>query len=85
VEIATVQALPRDIREVAIDRVSSLLAPGGTLLVGAFAADDDSAVEGPPWPLTKSEVESFARDGVRLDTLDRTRGGGRWWATFTGE
>jgi SAM-dependent methyltransferase len=84
VEIATVQALPRDIREVAIDRVASLLAPGGTLLVGAFAADD-SDFEGPPWPLTQSEVESFARDGVRLDKLDRTRRGSRWWATFSGE
>lgn len=85
VEISTVQALPRHIREVAIDRVSSLLAPGGTLLVGAFAAEDDSEVEGPPWPLTKSEVESFARDGVRLDQLERTRAGGRWWAAFSGE
>jgi SAM-dependent methyltransferase len=83
VEIATVQALPRDVRPAAVERVADLLAPGGNLLVGAFAADDDAEVEGPPWPLTRAEVESFATGGARLASLDRTRGARRWWACFT--
>jgi Thiopurine S-methyltransferase (TPMT) len=82
VEIATVQALPRDVRPAAVDAVAGLLAPGGTLLVGAFASDQPE-LDGPPWPLTRQDVESFAVGGVRLLTLDRTRSGGRWWATFT--
>jgi hypothetical protein len=86
VEIATVQALPRGVRAAGIERVASLVAPGGTLLVGAFAAEAEVEVEvedGPPWPLTRAEIESFAGDGVRLIGLDRTRGGRRWWARFT--
>jgi hypothetical protein len=92
VEIATVQALPRGVRAAGIERVASLVAPGGTLLVGAFAAEAEAEAEvevdvevedGPPWPLTRAEVESFAGEGVRLIALDRTRGGRRWWARFT--
>jgi hypothetical protein len=83
VEIATVQALPRDLRAQATKQVSDLLAPGGTLLVGAFAAEDDTEVDGPPWPLTRADIESFATDGVLLTSIQRTRGGGRWFARFT--
>ena len=84
------QALPWGVRAAGIERVASLVAPGGTLLVGAFAAEAEAEVEvdvevedGPPWPLTRAEVESFAGEGVRLIALDRTRGGRRWWARFT--
>lgn len=88
VEIATVQALPRGVRAAGIECVASLVAPGGTLLVGAFAAEAEVEVDvevedGPPWPLTRAEVESFAGEGARLIALDRTRGGRRWWARFT--
>jgi hypothetical protein len=44
---------------------------------------DVEVEDGPPWPLTRAEVESFAGEGVRLIALDRTRGGRRWWARFT--
>jgi SAM-dependent methyltransferase len=82
VEIATVQALPRDLRPAAVGAVAGLLAPGGTLLVGASASEQPD-FDGPPWPLTRQDVESFAVGGVRLLTLDRTRAGRRWWAVFT--
>lgn len=82
VEISTVQALPRDLRPAAVAAVADLLAPGGTLLVGAFASEQPE-LDGPPWPLTRQDVESFALGGVRPLTLERTRAGRRWWATFT--
>jgi hypothetical protein len=69
VEIATLQALRRDVRTARTERVASLVAPGGTLLVGAFAAEADVEV-GPPWPLTRAGVESFAGEGMRLIALD---------------
>jgi SAM-dependent methyltransferase len=83
VEISTVQALPRDVRAEATGRVADLLAPGGTLLVGAFATGDETESGGPPWPLTRADIDSFATDGVHLATLGRNRGGRRWWARFT--
>jgi len=58
VESNNVQALPPPVRARAIAQVGPLLAPGGTLLVLAAAATTAPA-DGPPWPLTRAEVESF--------------------------
>ncbi|WP_229075644.1 bifunctional 2-polyprenyl-6-hydroxyphenol methylase/3-demethylubiquinol 3-O-methyltransferase UbiG [Actinoplanes sp. DH11] len=69
-ESNNVQALPRSIRATAIARVGTFVAPGGTLLVLAAAAitgEDD----GPPWPLTRAEIDAFAGDGLRLVSVDR--------------
>lgn len=65
VESHNVQALPDEIRPEAIARVVTMVAPGGTLLVLAAARDTDAPVDGPPWPLTRTEVESFATNGLR--------------------
>jgi SAM-dependent methyltransferase len=60
-ESMTVQALPRGLRSRAIAAVRRLVAPGGTLLVIAAAIDEGEQTEvGPPWPLTRREIESFA-------------------------
>jgi pimeloyl-ACP methyl ester carboxylesterase/SAM-dependent methyltransferase len=85
-EIHTVQALPRDVRARAIGNVADLVAPGGTLLVIAFArlgptgpADHD----GPPWPLTRAEVDSFAAHGLDpVHTEVVANGSPRWRAEF---
>jgi SAM-dependent methyltransferase len=83
-EIHTVQALPRDVRARAIRNVTDLVAPGGTLLVIAFAAPDGAAADqGPPWPLTRAEVDSFATHGlapVRVEIA--ANGTPRWRAEF---
>ena len=81
VEIHTVQALPRDVRARAIGNVADLVAPGGTLLVIAFAGQADRA--GPPWPLTRADVDSFAAHGldpVRVEIV--ANGTPRWRAEF---
>jgi SAM-dependent methyltransferase len=87
VESRTVQSLPDPTRREAIAQVARLVAPGGTLLVLAAARDAaDGPVDGPPWPLTRAEIDAFAGAGlvpVRIEDLDEGDRG-RWWrAEFT--
>jgi SAM-dependent methyltransferase len=72
VEIYTVQAMSRTVRNRATANVGSFVAPGGTLLVVQVHADavDD---HGPPWLLTRDEIEAFATGGlrtVRVEVVD---------------
>jgi SAM-dependent methyltransferase len=61
VESLTVQSLPDPLRPRAIEAVRDLVAPGGTLLVVAAVRDAaDGPVQGPPWPLTREEIDAFA-------------------------
>ncbi len=88
VESHNVQALPDALRPDAIARASSLVAPGGTLLVLAAAREEDEGpVEGPPWPLTRAEVESFATNGLEPVRIERLQDPAdpdvdRWRAEF---
>ena len=70
VESMNVQALPVDLRPAATAGVRSLVAPGGTLFVVAVARDDGEEVEGPPWPLDHTEIESFGT-GLAVRSLER--------------
>jgi SAM-dependent methyltransferase len=87
-EIITVQALPRAVRQQATAGVARLTAPGGTLLV--IAAVHDATGEpgsGPPWPLTRAEIEAFAADGLTTAAIETTTMPGepkeyRWRAEF---
>jgi SAM-dependent methyltransferase len=81
VESRTVQSLPDPPRAAAIAQVAGLVAPGGTLLVLANARDAaDGPVDGPPWPLTRAEIDAFAAgtlEAVRVENVpDRS---GRYW------
>jgi SAM-dependent methyltransferase len=82
VESLTAQSLPEHVRRRAIANVAGLVAPGGTLLVIAAARDEDERADGPPWPLTRAEVDAFAAGGlleaVRLEDL-RDGTSVRWW------
>ena len=65
VEAMTVQAMPRTLRADATAAVSSLVAPGGALLViGVFLPPGASLDEGPPFLLTREEVAAFGADGL---------------------
>jgi len=87
VEIITVQALPEELRTPATTAVASTVAPGGTLFV--ISGIRDGAPEpGPPWPLTREQVEAFAAGDLELRSLDRVPipglpGEGRWRAELT--
>lgn len=85
-ECNTVQSLPSPLKSRAIPAVSSLLAPGGTLLVLAAVLTDDEP--GPPWPLTRAEVDAFAVDDVRAVLVEELEDDNdppirRWRAEFT--
>jgi SAM-dependent methyltransferase len=67
VEVFTVQALPIARRTEATRCVAGLVAPGGTLLVVASSREDDTVPDGPPWPLTRAEIDAFAVE--RLDPV----------------
>jgi SAM-dependent methyltransferase len=88
VEVITVQALPDPPRRDAIVNVGRLVAPGGTLIVVAARQDPPGAhVDGPPWPLTRDEVEAFATDGltpvdIEATTDPRHPDSPRWRAEF---
>jgi ubiquinone/menaquinone biosynthesis C-methylase UbiE len=72
-EIITVQALPRAVRQQATTSVARLTAPGGTLLVIAAVHDHTSEPQpGPPWPLTRAELDQFAADGLTPANLEIT-------------
>ncbi|HEX3782882.1 MAG TPA: class I SAM-dependent methyltransferase [Pseudonocardiaceae bacterium] len=88
VEAYTVQALPESIRALATTNVARLVAPGGTLLVIANAVDTATAIaDGPPWPLTRANLDAFAANGLteaRIEDLvdPNVPGLRRWRAEF---
>ena len=83
VESMTVQSLPPDLHPQAIAHVRRLLAPGGTLLVIGMVGDPERPADGPPWPLTRTEIDGFASDDVRIVRLEEVADAGRpdvrWW------
>jgi SAM-dependent methyltransferase len=64
VESITVQSLPTRMHREAIDEVIGTVAPGGTLIVISAARAENEPVDGPPWPLTPSEIALFG-EGLR--------------------
>jgi hypothetical protein len=86
IESLTVQSLPRSLRAQATAGVRGLVAEGGTLVVISFARTDEDADDpGPPWPLTRDEVEAFASDSLRIGAIDmvlREDGTEFWRARF---
>ena len=78
VESLTVQSMPPDQHSAAAQSIAALVAPGGTLLVLATTRDDRCAVDGPPWPLTRAELDDFANSDLILRRVERIENG-TWW------
>jgi len=71
VEIYTLQAMPAEPRPRAIERIASFVAAGGELLVVTRGRAADEAYSGQlPWPLLRSELDSFGDQGLELARLD---------------
>ena len=85
-ESITVQSLPKELQPEATQRVASFVAVGGTLLVIATAHDETVAPwDGPPWPLTRAEVDAFATgelEPVRIEEIRASDVPPRWRAEF---
>lgn len=69
-ELYTLQALPDSLLPAAASALASFIAPGGALLVISRARDDAQPIDGPPWPLTRAQIEALAVDGLRLAKLE---------------
>lgn len=64
-ECKTIQALPLGIRAQVVDAISPLVAPKGTLLVITRLRPDETVPDGPPWPLSESELAQFQQLGLQ--------------------
>ncbi|MFC9437675.1 class I SAM-dependent methyltransferase [Nocardia sp. NPDC057030] len=87
VESITVQSLPISLRGAATANVSRMVAPGGDLLVIAGIREEGAQVDGPPWPLTRTEIDAFAGDDLRAVRVEQASPAGRpnfvrWRALF---
>ncbi|MCW2285573.1 SAM-dependent methyltransferase [Rhodoblastus acidophilus] len=69
-EIYTLQALPADLLPQARQALACFLKPGGQLLVIARARDETQAIDGPPWPLTRSDLLAFEACGLAVEALE---------------
>jgi SAM-dependent methyltransferase len=70
-EVYTVQAFIGNLRARAIAKIAEFVAPGGRLLVIARGrAEDEPEGQGPPWPLTRSEVDGFLRAGLTVESFE---------------
>jgi 2-polyprenyl-3-methyl-5-hydroxy-6-metoxy-1,4-benzoquinol methylase len=88
VESLTVQSMPRTVRRAATENVASFVAPGGILIVIAGELGDGDPASGPPWPLTRPEIEAFAAGAltpVRIESspVPQDPTARRWLAEFT--
>lgn len=85
-EIYTIQALPPHLHPAAIANIASFLAPGGRLLVIGRAREPEEVVTQIPAPLTRDELASFQKDGLREIEIEDMRdipNGRHWRAVFT--
>ena len=78
-ESLTVQSLPPAYHLAAIANVTTFVAEGGTLLVLA-GAQEEGVWEGPPWPLTRAEIDAFSTDELRIQQVEREASNGEPWA-----
>ena len=68
-EALTIQSLPVEFREKMINAIADTLAPNAKLLL--VAHERTSEFDGPPWPLTKEEVDLFKSYGLKELALER--------------
>jgi SAM-dependent methyltransferase len=73
VETYTTQSLPIRLRPTVVLHVGRFVAPGGRLLVLAVVRDSDPPVDGPPWPLSRADIESFAVEGLEVVSIEEVR------------
>ncbi len=86
-ECYTLQALPETLLGKGAEALAATVAPGGRLLVIARAREEGEEVAGPPWPLTRRQIEALAVDGLTLQSVETLSARGdrpHWRAVFGG-
>jgi len=69
-ECYTLQALPDAPRAEAIAQIARFVGAGGRLVLIARARSNSGPTAGPPWPLTRDEVMSFAAHGLAAEAVE---------------
>jgi SAM-dependent methyltransferase len=70
-EVYTVQAFTGELRARAVAKIAELVAPHGQLLVIARGREEgEPEGQGPPWPLTRDEIDSFLRAGLAEESFE---------------
>lgn len=64
-ECRNLQALPLSLRANAIAAIAPLVAPQGSLVVVTRLRDQETEPDGPPWPLSNSELAQFVDWGLQ--------------------
>jgi len=86
IESITVQALPDPPRAAALVRLGEFVAPDGTLIVIARRREEGATDTGPPWSLTRAEIETIATGGLQQISVETIEPGPvpsrRWLAEF---
>jgi SAM-dependent methyltransferase len=77
VEVRTVQSLPPGRQGQVMDAVAGLVAPGGRLLLVALARAEGVVPHGPPWAITRRELERMGSTGLEEVSME-LRSGGLW-------
>jgi SAM-dependent methyltransferase len=70
-ECYTLQALPDAPRAEAIGVLTRFVRPGGQLVVIARARGNSGPAAGPPWPLAREEIISFAAHGLTAEAVEQ--------------
>ena len=72
-EVHILQAIPLEIRQVAVTKLAPLVAPNGKLVcVGRINLSDEEP-DGPPWPLDRQFIESVGYGLTQTDFLFQNR------------
>jgi 2-polyprenyl-3-methyl-5-hydroxy-6-metoxy-1,4-benzoquinol methylase len=84
VEIRTLQSLPPNARADAAATIAATVAPGGRVFVRTAAREPDEPLASRPWPLTRTELDTFRNAGLTQTELrDEPPGTGRRFRTLT--
>lgn len=71
VDVFTVQALPLEVCERALEAIGALVAPGGRLVAIYHAREPGAALPGsPPWPVAREELEQLTTAGLVADAVE---------------
>jgi SAM-dependent methyltransferase len=69
-EANTVQALPKEIRARAIERIAAFVRTGGRLLAIVRGRETNEPEGELPWPLSRAEMNEFVRAGLTVESFE---------------
>jgi len=75
-EAYTVQALPLEVRQKAIEAIAGFVRPGGELIVIERLRNEKETPDGLPWPLSNSELKQFVEAGLKSESISMFRDDG---------